>query len=287
MSRALTSDRPTPFSADALDDRIAIREAAETVEIDFTGLVVTSSVEANALHDRIEERIAETGEPLWFFLLDHTDYRVWPEAWFAFSRRGRDLTEAHSMRTVRVEATAATARQIDRNRGTELEDRDLFASIGEARAALAATRSRRRRRVEQVPSFDTGQIDARIRFDEAARIMEVDFRGLSFEQARDVNDVYNVLEERLRATGRKWYFLIDYDGTRIQSPAWVQYATRGKALNERWSLGSVRYAPGSETETDIRLRAESQGFRPNIRNTREEALERIAEMKEEARQAGR
>ena len=66
------------------------------------------------------------------------------------------------------------------------------------------------------------------------------------------------------------------------SGAWVQYAARGKRLNEAWSLGSVRFAPGSETETDIRLRAESQGFRPNIRNTREEALQRIAEMKAEA-----
>ena len=48
------------------------------------------------------------------------------------------------------------------------------------------------------------------------------------------------------------------------------------------SLGSVRFAAGSETETDIRLRAETGGFRPNIRNTRAEALERIEEMKREA-----
>ena len=58
--------------------------------------------------------------------------------------------------------------------------------------------------------------------------------------------------------------------------------TQLEQLNETWSLGSVRYAPGSETETDIRMRAESQGFRPNIRNSRAEALERIAEMKAEA-----
>jgi hypothetical protein len=44
-------------------------------------------------------------------------------------------------------------------------------------------------------------------------------------------------------------------------------------------LGSVRYATGSETETDIRLRAENGAFRPNIRNTREEALQLINEMK--------
>ena len=38
------------------------------------------------------------------------------------------------------------------------------------------------------------------------------------------------------------------------------------------NLGSVRYAPGSETEETIRMRAESQQFRPNIRNTREEDI---------------
>ena len=53
-------------------------------------------------------------------------------------------------------------------------------------------------------------------------------------------------------------------------------------MNKDWSLGSVRYAMGSETETDIRLRAESGGVRPNIRNTVEEAWERIREMQADA-----
>ena len=35
----------------------------------------------------------------------------------------------------------------------------------------------------------------------------------------------------------------------------------------------------SKTETDIRLRAETGDFRPNIRNTRAEAIARIDEMK--------
>ena len=63
--------------------------------------------------------------------------------------------------------------------------------------------------------------------------------------------------------------------------AWVQYARRGKSLNIAASLGSVRYAAGSEAEEEIRQRAQSQDFRPNIRNTREEALARIEEMKAE------
>ena len=113
-------------------------------------------------------------------------------------------------------------------------------------------------------------------------IMEADFTNITFEHSRDVDDCYDVLEELLNATNRKWYFLVNYENTKIFSAAWIQYAARGKALNEAFSLGSVRYAPGSETETDIRLRAETGGFRPNIRNTREEALERIEEMRREA-----
>jgi len=90
-----------------------------------------------------------------------------------------------------------------------------------------------------------------------------------------------IIEDQIGRTDQKWYFLVNYENTRIQSPAWVAYAARGKRLNDTFSLGSVRFAPGSETETDIRMRAESQDFRPNIRNTREEALARIAEMKAE------
>ena len=112
--------------------------------------------------------------------------------------------------------------------------------------------------------------------------MEVDFSHFTFANARDVDDVYDHIEERIMETDRKWFFLVNYEDCRIEPAAWVRYASRGKRLNLAASLGSVRYAPGSETEADIRLRSESQDFEPNIRNTREEALERIAEMRAEA-----
>ena len=46
----------------------------------------------------------------------------------------------------------------------------------------------------------------------------------------------------------------------------------------------MRYAAGSETEADIRLRAQTQGFRPNIRNTRQEALDLIEDLRAELMQ---
>ena len=92
---------------------------------------------------------------------------------------------------------------------------------------------------------------------------------------------YDHIEERIRATDRKWYFLVNMNDCRIMPEAWVQYARRGKRLNIAASLGSVRFATGSENENEIRQRAQSQDFRPNIRNTREEALARIEEIKSE------
>ncbi|KAA9006057.1 hypothetical protein [Histidinibacterium aquaticum] len=265
------------FTGPALDERITVHEGAQVIEIDYTGLYIHSSAEANAFYDRIEARILETGEPLWFFCVDTTDYRVDRAAWFAYSRRGTDLHEAHSMGTVRVDRNAGP--QIERAKGTERENPNLFASRDEAMAALRARPSQRRTRLAHTPNYERGAFLRRIRPDRATEIMEIDLSGISFEHSRDVNDIFNWIEEVVRGTGRRWYFLYNYEGTRIQQPAWLTYSLRAEALRDRWSLGSVRYAAGSETERDIRLRAENRTVRPNIRNTRAEALERIAEMK--------
>ena len=57
-----------------------------------------------------------------------------------------------------------------------------------------------------------------------------------------MHDHYDVLEALIAETGRKWYFLINYEGTRIFSCAWVEYAARGKKLNEAGSLGKPTFA---------------------------------------------
>lgn len=273
----------TGLSVDDIDPRIIFHEADEIMEVTFENFALTNSADVNVFYDRIEERIAQTGEQLWFFLVDYRNARIDSTAWFAFSRRGKELNLAHSMGSVRFDASEITRRQIERNAGTENFDPNLFFDRDSAVARLKSLTSKRRKKIVHVPSFSREDLIRRIKFLPDQEIMDVDFTGLSFEHTRDVNDVYDIIDELIEPTGRKWYFLINYEDTKIQSPAWVQYAARGKTLNINWSLGSVRYAPGSETETDIRLRAESQGFRPNIRNTREEALERIEEMKAEAR----
>lgn len=270
------------FSPDAIAERITIHEARQVVEVDLSNLYFHTSHDVNRFYDHVEERLQETGEPRWFFAVNTQDYRVDEAAWFAFTKRGRDLNEGHTMTTVRFDANPETQAQIARNKGTDREMPNLFATRQEALDHLSSLPSKRRERLHHTPNYQRADFIRRLSFDPGAQIFNIDLSGVSFEHSRDVNDIYNWLEHALRRAGGKWYFLINYDKTRIQSPAWVQFAARGKALNERFSLGSVRYAPGSETETDIRLRAQTQDFRPNIRNTRAEALTRIDEMKAEA-----
>lgn len=269
----------TPLTPAEIDPRITFHAEDAVMEVSFSDLTLATSADVNAFYDRIEERVAQTGEDLWFFLVNYCDARIEQEAWFAFSRRGKDLNLAHSMGSVRFDASDITRRQIERDAGTEAFDPNLFYDRDSALARLRSLPSRRKQKIVHTPNINRADLIWRINFLAEQQIMDIDFSNLSFEHSRDVNDVYDFIEEQVGPTGRKWYFLINYEDTRIQSSAWVQYAARGKRLNQNFSLGSVRYAPGSETETDIRLRAESQGFRPNIRNTREEAIARIDEMK--------
>ena len=264
-----------------INDRITFDHDAEVMEVDFSGFHFDSSHDVNAFYDRLEERIADTGETLWFFLVNLSGMRIDPSAWGAYAKRGKALNMAHSQGSVRFDASEETRRQIERAAQTEAFDPNLFADREGALARIAVLPSKRTRKIQHTLSLTAEEIAARIRFLPDAEIMDVDFSNVTFAHSADVNAVYDALEARIADSGRKWYFLVNYENCKIFPEAWVAFAQRGKALNLGGALGSVRYAPGSETEETIRMRAETQDFRPNIRNTREEALARIQEIKKE------
>lgn len=282
----IAESRQTDLSAEQIDARISFHDEAQAMEVDFSNLHLTSQAEVNAFYDRIEDRIAATGEDQWFFAVNYFNSRIDPDAWFAFARRGKTLNMAHSMGSVRFDASEETRRQIENAAGTDAFDPNLLVTRDDAFARLKSLPSQRIHRIEYTPNYTVEDFAPRITFLPDADIMDVNFAGFTFHHSRDVNDFYDHIEDRIKQTDRKWYFLINYNDCQIMPEAWVHYARRGKALNIAASLGSVRYATGSETEEEIRQRAQSQDFRPNIRNTREEAIARIDEMKAEAAHAG-
>ena len=279
MVTSLVGADEIEFSPTGIDTRLSFHPDIEVFEVDLSHVHFHNTADVNAFYDRCEERIAAAEEDWWFFLINYQGCRIDPGAWVAFSRRGKALNLAHAMASVRYDASPETRRQIERAAGTDAFDPNLFATRDEALARIASLPSTRREKIFHDPTYTRIDFAPRLRFLHEEEIMEVDFSDFTFFHARDVNDFYDFVEEKIEETGRKWYFLVNLNGTRIEPAAWVQYARRGKRLNMGASLGSVRYAAGSETESEIRLRAESQDFRPNIRNTREEALERLAEIR--------
>jgi len=281
-----TKSRQSNLTPAQIDTRIVLHDNIEVMEVDFSNLHLCTQAEVNAFYDRIEERIAASDEDHWFFAVNYSNSRIDPDAWFAFARRGKTLNMAHSMGSVRFDASEETRRQIENAAGTDSFDPNLFASREAAFARLESMPSRRVHRTEYTPNYSAADFAKRIRFLSESQIMDVDFHDFTFYHSRDVNDFYDYIEDRIKETDQKWFFLINYNGCQILPEAWVHYARRGKDLNMAASLGSVRYATGSETEEEIRQRAQSQDFRPNIRNTRSEAIARIDEMKAEATQNG-
>ena len=269
------------LSKSEMDARITFHDADKIMEADFSDIRFDTTHDVNAFYDRLEARIRETGETLWFFLVNLNGTRIEPAAWTAYSRRGRALNMAHSMGSVRFDASDAPQKQIQRAARTEAFDPNLFATRDEALTRIRSLPNKRRNKIVHEPNYTHDDLKARVTFDPETVIMDVDFSDFTFHHSRDVDDFYDILEAGIIESDRRWFFLVNLNGCKILPGAWVRYAHRGKRLNEAGSLGSVRFAAGSETEETIRMRAESQGFRPNIRNTRQEALELIEEMRAE------
>ncbi|MCY4167671.1 MAG: hypothetical protein OXE82_05275 [Rhodobacter sp.] len=276
-------DARFPAEIPEYDSRIRFHVDLQVMEVDLSDLHLASSAQVNALYDLIEQRIVATGEEYWFFLINYSGNRIDPEAWFAFSRRGKMLNVSHSMGTVRCDASEETRRQIERDAGTENFDANLFSDRDNALEWLKSLPSRRRGKVVHRPSYTLADFEPRVVFLDEGEIMEIDLSGLRLRHSRDVDDLIDYLERRIEETGRRWYFLINYSDCRIEPAAWIQWARRGKELNLGGSLGTVRYETGEQVDADIRLRAESQGFRPNICGNRTEALSRIGELRAETR----
>ena len=275
------AERDENLTDDQIDARIRFHDELQIMECDFSNLHLATQKEVNQFYDHLEDRITDTGHDKWFFLVNYSNSRIDPDAWIAFARRGKALNMAFSQGSVRFDASEETRRQIERDAGTENFDPGLFADRDAAIESLKELPSQRRERVAHDPNYAPSDFVRRIAFHHDIGVMEADFSGFTFWHSLDVDMFYDHIEERIRATDRKWYFLVNMNDCRIMPEAWVQYARRGKRLNIAASLGSVRFATGSENENEIRQRAQSQDFRPNIRNTREEALARIEEIKSE------
>jgi branched-chain amino acid transport system ATP-binding protein len=119
----------------------------------------------------------------------------------------------------------------------------------------------------------------RIVFHDAIDAMEVDFAEMTFSGPMDVDAFYDEVDRALAATGRRWYFLIVYEGCVIAPAAWERFAARGKQTNVAHGLGTVRVGASEQTRKAIREDAGREMFRANMFGTRDQAMLALGEMR--------
>ena len=126
----------------------------------------------------------------------------------------------------------------------------------------------------------------RIIFHDSLETMEVDVSGMTLANVADVDAFYDEVERRIAATGRRWYFLINYTECVITPEAWDRYAARGKQANIAHSLGTVRVGASAQTREAIRASAGREMFRANMFATRDQAMLALGEMRKRKADAG-
>ena len=126
----------------------------------------------------------------------------------------------------------------------------------------------------------------RITFHEEREILEVDFSGLVFHGADEVNSFYDVIDARVDESGSRWYFLVNYENCTFEPEAWAAFAERGKHANISYGLGTVRFGVNVDVRESIRSHAQSAQFRANLFDSRDTALLALADMRKRHQTAG-
>ncbi|MGI9364056.1 MAG: hypothetical protein ACR2O8_02650 [Rhizobiaceae bacterium] len=263
--------------------RLKFDTEKNVMEVDFSELIFRVPNQVHRVYDEIEEQLTQSGKK-WFFLVNYRDCKIMSEAWIAFAHRGKMVNLSHSLGSVRFSAEGETGDEILERSREENFDPNLFDSREAAIDHLMELRAKipdaefEAALKPSLPS-DSRTIDERITFHNDISVMEVDFSSLSFATTSDVNRIYDGIASQLQETGKKWYFIVNYADTEVLPEAWYTWSERGKKLNQDFSLGTVRFDPREETRQKILKRARADEFNPNLVANREEALQRVEDMR--------
>jgi len=124
-----------------------------------------------------------------------------------------------------------------------------------------------------------GRFSGRIKILEGLEVLDVDFSNMKFTTGEEIDAFYDEVDRLLEATGRRWYFLVNYTNCTITDEAWDHFGDRGKHSNVTYGLGTVRFGMSASARQAIRERAMLAQFRANVFETREEALMAVGELR--------
>ena len=126
----------------------------------------------------------------------------------------------------------------------------------------------------------------RLTFHKGLETLEVDFSGMTFRGAAEVEAFYDVVDAKVDESGSRWYFLVNYEDCTIAPEAWAAFAERGKRANISYGLGTVRFGVNVDVRGSIRSHAQSAQFRANLFASRDAAVLALADMRRRHQTAG-
>jgi hypothetical protein len=272
------------MNANDNEGNVTFHPDIQVMEVDFSNLTFEVPGMVHAAYDQIEKKLENTGKK-WLFLVNYENCQIMSQAWIAFAYRGKRVNLAYSLGSARFAAPGDASDAILERARQKQFDPNLFSSREAALEHLAGVLSEipvddYEAMLVPTPPSDTRTAADRVIFHPKQQIMEIDCSAHTFATSADVNAFYDELAKQISDTGKKWYFMINYENTEILPDAWYAWASRGKELNVASSLGSVRFNPQEETKEEILKRARTEDFNPNIVSTRDEALARIDELKQ-------
>lgn len=271
------------------DARITFHADDQIMEVDFSDILFDSARQVNNFYDLVDKKMTATGQDDWYFLVNYKNCRVALSAWIPFANRGKRVNIASSLGTVRYAVTDETGKNILKQSEKEDFDPNLFTSrqaavdhLNEMKVEAVKIEAVKTAAAANVsaPQPIESSIGDRITFLDDLEIMDVDFSNYIFSDIAKVKEFYDALANKIADTGKdNWYFLVNYDGTKIFPEAWYQWAICSRRLNSAHSLGTVRFNPDEAAKKEIVKRADTDESDPNLVSTREQALARIAQMR--------
>ena len=121
----------------------------------------------------------------------------------------------------------------------------------------------------------------RISFIAESNIVDINMRDVHFQSARETYFFHDVLDRLLTETGKTWFFITCFSGCTISEEAAHQFSMRRTRTHTRLCRGAVRYGASAELDRAMTsLESNSVATRESFA-TRDEAMQKIEEMRAE------
>jgi len=89
------------MDAATVEKRVLFHDSLEVMEVDFSGLVFNSTDDVKNVYGAIERMLQEK-QKKWYFMVNYTQTKIQPEAWFQHALSGNLLNTEYSLGTVRI-----------------------------------------------------------------------------------------------------------------------------------------------------------------------------------------